>query len=149
MTASIESIAAKVDEIGRSMRASEDKRLSAFEGLLSSIESSLADLVENVEQGGGAAAIEAMASALKSISMPEVTVNVNPTPVTVQVPEQKAPTVNVQVNPTPVTVEAIMPTAPAPIIHLLKEESKKATWEIRTPGLYGGADRVMTITRTS
>lgn len=148
----LEWIAAKIGDIEKSMRSREDKRLSAFEGLLSSIESSLADVVDNVEKGGGAAAIKAMADALKTLTIaaPEVHVNVNPTPVpvTVNVPEQKAPSVNVNVSPTPVTFEAVMPAAAAPVIHLIKEDPKPAKWEIRLPGQYGAPDRVMTITRT-
>lgn len=148
----LEWVATKIGDIERMVKDSGDKRLDAFTGLLSSIESSLADLVDNAERTGGAAAIKQIAEALKQVS-----VSFNPTierPV-INVPQQAAPNVNVtnKVEPTPVQVnfEATMPPMPdmpAPIIHVMeKPETMGATWEIRIPGQYGGADRVMTLKR--
>jgi hypothetical protein len=155
-TGNLEFIAAKVSEIDRALKAANDERLDSFTGLLSSVESMLTDLVENIEQGGGAAAIQAIAEAMRSIKMaaPDVSVNpqinVSPTPIDVHVPQQAPPAVNVNVEPTPVTVEAVMPAMPAipaPIIHMIEREQKGAVWEIRLPGQFGAPDRVMTITR--
>lgn len=143
----LEWIATKVAEIDRQLKDSNDGRLDAFTSLLSSIESSLADVVDNIERGGGAAAIEAMAEALKALKLPEASVNLPPMQVDVHVPEQKAPVVNVQVQPTPVTVEAVLPAQPAPIVHVTTPDQTGATWEIRMPGMYGAPDRTMTITR--
>jgi len=144
-------IAATLGSMQKDMRQANDKRLDSFTNLLSSIESSLADVVENVEKGGGAAAIEAMAKAIQSIqlSAPAVTVNVSPTPIEVNVPEQQPPTVNVQVSPTPVTLEA---TLASPEVHNHinvppAPDSKGAKWKVTMPTQYG--DRVMTIERTA
>lgn len=144
MAGDIEFLVATVKDIQRQMQANGDARLDAFTGLLSSVETGLAELIENIEKGGGAQAIEAMANALRDIKMPEVTVNVSPTPIEVKVPEQKTPTVNVQVHPTPVTVEAVMPEQPTPVVHnniTLPDPSGK--WKITIPGVgYNAQDRV-------
>jgi len=57
-------VAAKIGDIERIVKETGDKRLDAFTGLLSSIESSLADIVDNIERAGGAAAIEKIAEGL-------------------------------------------------------------------------------------
>jgi hypothetical protein len=143
----LEWVAATLGQMQREMRSANDKRLDAFTTLLSSIETGMADLLENIERGGGSAAIEAMAKALGSIKMPEVTVNVNPTPIEVKVPEQTPPMVTVQVNPTPVTMECVMPEMPAPTVNVTTPDQKGATWKVTMPTQYG--DRVMTIERTN
>ncbi len=146
-TGNIEFIAAKVSSIERSLVAANDARLDSFRDLLSSIESALGDLVGNIEQGGGAQAIEAMAKALGSIRMPEI--NFTAPAIAVNVPQQAAPHVNVQVNPTPITVEAVMPpmpAMPAPVIHIMQPEKKAAKFKVTVHGVgYNASDRTMTI----
>ena len=120
------------------------ERAGEMKDMLASVESTLADVASTIESSGIAKAIESVAEALRAV---------NPT-VTVNVPQQKAPTVNVQVNPTPVTVEAVMPAMPAqpaPVIHIMPAPDQKgATWKVTIPGTgYGASDRVMTITRTA
>jgi len=147
-------VAAKIGDIERIVKETGDKRLDAFTGLLSSIESSLADIVDNIERAGGAAAIEKIAEGLQRMKLPDV--SFNPTIERPQVNvSATSPAVNVtnKVEPTPVQVnfEAVMPPMPdmpAPIIHVLERaDIMGATWEIRIPGQYGGADRVMTLKR--
>lgn len=149
----IEFIAAKVSSIERSLIAANDERLDSFKGLLSSIESALADLVGNIEKGGGAAAIEAMTKAIAALRMPDVAFTAPKIENTVNVPQQAAPHVNVQVNPTPITVEAVMPAMPAmpaPVIHVMQPEQKGAKWKVTIPGVgYNASDRIMTIERTN
>lgn len=120
MSASMEQIAAQVAEINKRLQDSEDKRLDAFTTLLSSIESTLADMLENIERGGGAAAIERMAEAFQTLKlqMPEISpsIQVQPANVTVNVPKADPPSVEVKVQPTPVNVQ--VPEAKPPVIHV-------------------------------
>jgi hypothetical protein len=146
-------IAAKVGDIERQMRKDQDKRLEAFTSLLSSIESSLADVVQNIESGKGDEAIKTMAEAIGKLQIPapQINVNVSPTPITVSAAEQPAPQVNVQVSPTPVTIENKVPQSPAPVVNIVAPQMDvDAVWELRIPGVgFRAEDRVVTIKRIS
>lgn len=100
---------------------------------LDAIESTLADIASALEESGIADAIQRTAKALANL----------------QQPKQAAPQVNVNVSPTPITFEAVIPAAPAPVIHLVKDEQKGQQWEVRIPGRMGGEARVMTIKRVA
>jgi hypothetical protein len=148
--ATIEALATKIDALTTGMQEANDKRLESFTALLSSIEMTLAEMLENIESGGGAAAIQAMASAMRDlkISTPDVTVTPQITvqPATVQIQTMPAPMVQVNVDPTPIEMHATIPAAPAPIIHLIEREPTEARWEITIPSTYG-PPKVMTIVR--
>lgn len=80
-----------LDDIGRLLTAMRDRgaEMKAFEGLLTDISGSLADIVSLMEGGGkgGKPAPDigkAIADAIAKIKAHEVKVNVQPTPVTVQ-----------------------------------------------------------------
>lgn len=135
----IDFVAATVSEIRKSLKAANDA--ANFR---------LAELAQNLEDSGAAAAIaamtkaiEAQTKAIESLKLPEVNVAAH----TVNVPPQAAPTVNVQVQPTPITVEAVMPAQPAPVIHVMPApEAKPRKWKVTIPGSgYNAPDRVMTI----
>lgn len=137
----IDFVAATVSEIRKSLKAANDT--ANFR---------LAELAQNLEDSGAAAAIDkltaaiaAQTKAIEAIASPGV--NFTAPATTVNVPQQAAPVINVE--PTPITVECTMPAMPAPVIHVMPAaEAKGATWEVRIPQPYG-ADRVMTITRKS
>jgi hypothetical protein len=135
----IEWLVAKLSRLEKQMSERKDDRMDAFTSLMSSLESSLAELLAGIENGGGAASIERAAEALKSIS-PDITfspnINVAPTPI------------KVNVNPTPITVEAVMPQQLAPVLNFESNQKVGSTWEARIPSSFGGPDRVMTIKRT-
>jgi hypothetical protein len=151
MDQNFDTLASKIDEIAEQLQTSQDQRLEAFTSLLGSIESTLADLLENIENGGGAAAIDAMAKALGTLKMAapdvKVTNEVRAPAVTVNVPKQAAPVINNHIpeQPAPV-VHNHMPAAAAPIIHLMEAPQKNATWKITKHNEYG-PPTVLTITR--
>lgn len=132
MAQDMESIAAALKRIDGQLAEANDRRLDAFKGLLSSIESSLADLLEVVSAGGGEAALKTMAEALRDMKFPEPQVHVH-------VPEQKAPTV---------MVEAVIPQAPAPVVHVMpgKDLPRPKSFRLVIQGAHGGPDREATIT---
>lgn len=108
-----------------------------------------------MERGGGAAAIEALAGAIKAMKLsapdvsvkPQITVQPAEVPVNVMVPEQPAPVVNVRVEPTPITVEAEMP---APVVQVMPAPAGPVvrSLEIRIPAEYGRPARTITIVPT-
>lgn len=122
------------------------KRTSGIERMLSAQESALADLIEAFSGTGTADAIDRLAEAIKT--MPAPVVNVQPSSVTVNVPEQKPPTIKVEPN---VTVEAVMPAQAPPVIHneINVPSQTGAKWKVTLPGQHGAPDRVMTIERTA
>ncbi len=106
-------------------------------GAMNAIESALADVVKHLEQlasrQDAPADFSPLADALRSINL---------TPQAIP-----APAVTVNVEPTPITVEAVMPPMPPAQIHLMRDD-KTAVWEIKVPGShYGAPDRILTITR--
>ncbi len=156
----IEYLVAKVQSMENMLKAANDERLEKFTGLLSSLESTASDLLENSEQGGGAAAIKAMteamtgfaeklAAAIAAMRPPDV--NVTPT---FNAPQQQPVALSdgsigkladafrdLQIN-----VEAVMPQGSAPTV--VFNAPRIAAWELRIPGQYGAADRIMKITPT-
>lgn len=151
-TQRLEAVSAKVSEM--LMDANDDRLdsfrglLSSINGLLSSVESGLADLVESAEKG-----VEAMTS----LRMPDVTVtsptiapvfNVPPAEVPKLPPMLLAPesvqALAAALREIQVTVEAVMPQGAAPTT--VFNAPRIASWELRIKGLYGGPDKVMTIT---
>lgn len=151
-------IASKVSEIDKAMKAAADTRLDAFTNLLSSVENSLAEMLENIEKGGGAAAIQAMADALKSMRPADFVVNVPEIKVSpvFNVPKAEMPELpalklapeSVQalamaMAGMAVNVEAVMPQGATPATTI--NVPRIASWEMRIKNPYG-ADRVMTIT---
>ncbi|MFM7026041.1 MAG: hypothetical protein ACKOWC_08300 [Limnohabitans sp.] len=146
----LESIRDALKRLEQQATKDSDRSMTAFKALLSSIESSLADVVEAMTRDDDESPMLALAEAIKGLKLqaPEVTVNpqitVQPAAVSVA-----APAVKVEVNPTPITVEAVMPQQPAPVIHMMPAQEQGACeWEIRVPGAYHGVpDRVLTITK--
>lgn len=120
-------------------------RVAQHEAFLAELNTALADIVAALENGTtGVTIAEAIRSLRLRVDAPTVnvtpTINVQPTPVTVEN----------RVEPTPVTVEAILPAVPAPIVHIMPApKAEPSVWEIRIRGQYGAPDRVMTITRKS
>ena len=112
------------DLVGVLEKADTGTRISAVVSVLSSIESALADLVAGVDRP--ALDLAPLVAAIKAFK-PSVTVQ----------PAKAA--VQVNVEPTPVTIEAHN--------HITIPEQKGAQWEVRIPSGNGGRDKVMTITR--
>ena len=146
----LESIREVLKSLEQKAAKDSDRSMAAFKVLLSSIESSLADVVEAMTRDDDESPMLALAEAIKGLKLqaPEVTVSpqitVQPAAVTVRPPDVK-----VSVQPTPITVEAVMPQQPAPVIHMMPAPEQGACeWEIRVPGAYyGEPDRVLTITK--
>lgn len=119
--------------------AIEKSDLGRAESALQAIESSMADLIAVFEKGGIQSAIEKAVATLADIK-PQFDI---------KVPESPPPAITVQVNPTPVTLEATLPPIPAPVVHVHNDDSQKgATWEVTYTGP-GGYDRKMTIKRVA
>ena len=136
-------VAASVSAIRRDLKAANDA--ANFR---------LAELAQNLEDSGAAAAIAkltdaitAQTKAIEALTTPSVNFTAPAIENTVNVPPQAAPTVNVQVQPTPITVEAVMPAQPGPVIHIMPApEPKPRKWKVTIPGSgYNATDRVMTI----
>lgn len=108
----IANVIARLDKLQSLVAANQDQRLDAFTGLLTSIESGLADIVENLEKGGGAAAINAIAEAISKMQLPAPVVHTQAGPAPAPMP---APVVN---------IEAVIPPAPAPVVHVHVMESE-------------------------
>jgi hypothetical protein len=150
-------LVAKVQGIERMLKAANDERLDSFKELLSSIESGLADLLANVEKGGGAAAIEGMTKALSALRMPDVQFTAPAFNPTINVPAPAAlPPVNLSdasvraladaLSGMQIHVEAEMPQGQAPTT--VFNAPRIAKWDVRIPGQYGAPDRTMTLTPT-
>lgn len=131
------SMQAMMDDMNALMeRVSSAKPSQGIEQMLSAIESTMAEIADGMSGERMAKAIEALGAAIER-SAP-----------TINIPKQATPAVTVNVNPTPITVEAVMPRQAAPVVNFTPPDMKNATWEVRIPGQYGANDRVMTITRT-
>ena len=154
-TGSLEFLVAKVKSIERVLTDAQDKRLDAFTALLSSIETGVADLIDNLEGGGGAAAIEAMTKALGALKMPEVNYTAPAFNPTINVPAPAPmPPVNLSAESVAalasalagmtVSVEATMPQGEAPTTVINAPRIKN--WRIAIPGQYGAPPREMIIT---
>lgn len=129
----IDFVAATVSEIRKSLKAANDA--ANFR---------LAELAQNLEDSGAAAAIDklteaiaAQTKAIEALSSPGV--NFTAPATTVNVPQQAAPVINIE--PTPITVECTMPQGPAPTA--VFNAPRIASWEMRMKGSYGGPDRVI------
>jgi hypothetical protein len=130
----MERLMANVDTL--MSRAKDAPAMQGIESMLSAIESTMAEMADSLNSARMTQALEALGACIERAA-----------PV-VNVPKQPTPVVNVNVSPTPITVEAVMPRQAAPIVTVNMPDNKKATWEVRIPGKYGAADRVMTIKRT-
>ena len=111
-----------------------DPKMTAFEGLLNEISAALSDVVAGMEKPDGDAAIaKAITDGLKAlrIEVAAPTVNV------------KAPEVSVNVNPTPIQNNVHVD---APQVHVM--ERPGATFTVDIDYHSGGLPRSMTITRT-
>ena len=155
----MEFLVAKVNGIERMLKAANDERLDSFKGLLSSIESSLADVLANMERGGGAAAIEAMSKAIGGLRMPDVNYSPPALAPVFNVPPAEVPTLPPitlsadsvaalasAMSGLAVSVEAVMPQGQAPTT--VFNAPRIAKWDVRIPGQYGAPDRTMTLTPT-
>lgn len=153
----LEFIAAKVSEIDRALKAANDEKLDRFTSLLSSLESTASDLLDNSERGGGAAAIKAMTEAMSGFAeklaaavaaMKPPDVNVTPT---FNTPQQQPLTLaqdsvralaaafqDIQIN-----VEASMPQGAAP--NVVFNAPQAVSWELRQKMPYG-PDKIITVT---
>ena len=107
--------------------------MTTADKLLESLERSLADIAEALEQAKAIGVLEtALADAIEAI---ERRPGVDLGPLVAALREWK-PVINVQVPP-----------PPAPVVHLMP--AAKAEWEIRLPGSYGAPDRVLTIKKVA
>lgn len=126
-----------------------DQKLDALESLLNEISGGLADVVEAMKDKSEAGAMEEISSTL--VDMKEVieaaTQNKSYDGMVAAIKAIRIQS-TVNVNPTPITVEAVLPPSPAPIVHFLPDPSAKgATWEVTVPGRYGEGNRTMIIKR--
>ena len=148
---------------------------TATAALLSTLESTSADIVKGLESTATPDAIKGVMSAMNAIesALADVVTNLSAMTKREHTPADFGPlvealrainltpqampaaAVTVNVEPTPVTVEAIMPPMP-PMppaqIHLLKSDAPSqigATYEVELPSLYGGEPRKMIIKRTA
>ena len=136
------------------MSATETSATTAdITGLVSGVESGLADLVGALENSDISTRISAVVSVLSSIesALSDLVAGSERAPLDLGplVAAIKALKPTVTVEPTPITVEAVMPEQAAPVIHnnITLPDQKGAQWEVRIPGANGGKDKVMTITR--
>lgn len=128
-----------------------DQKLDAFESLLNELSGGLADVVEAMKEKSEAGAMEEISATL--VDMKEIIEAATKSKsYDGMVAAIKAIRIQstVNVSPTPITVEAVLPPSPAPIVHFLPDPSAKgATWEVTVPGRYGEGNRTMIIKRTN
>lgn len=142
-------VAATVKEIRASLKAANDT--ANFR---------LAELAQNLEDNGSAAAIDALTKAVSELRLPEVRVEAPPIPQELIdllriVSKQKAPVFNTpELKPSfemTVPAQIIPPELMAALSRIAEAMTPKPAWntlEVRIPQPYG-AERVMTIKRTS
>lgn len=100
----LDDMASPLDDIEKLLTAMRDRgaEMKAFDGLLSEISGALADIVGLLDKPKGAAVdnnaavAKAITDGLAKLKAPNVNVNVQPTPISVNVPKADAPVVNVQ-----------------------------------------------------
>lgn len=129
-----------------------EKKLEAFESLLNELSGGLADVVEAMKDKSEAGAMEEISATL--VDMKEVieaatkSKSYDGMVAAIKAIRIQSSAVTVNVSPTPITVEAVLPPSPAPIVHFLPDPSAKgATWEVTVPGRYGEGNRTMIIKR--
>jgi hypothetical protein len=109
-----------------------NEMLRVYSGLISSLESSLATIAENIDSGQSIKAMGQLTQAINALKVGGNTINV---------PKQEAP--KVEVN-SPVTVN--VPEAPAPVIHLLRD-NEPVQWVVSVSKRNFQGIEEMTITK--
>jgi len=125
------------DLVSAMERASEGERTAGIERLLSAIESGIADIA------AGAGTLSAIEAGLADIAQ-GVERQIDLSGVVAAIRAIKPATVNVK--PTPITVQV---TPSVPVVQIIDRNMAGAKWRVSMPGIDGEPARVMTIERTA
>lgn len=136
----LQELSAAIDKMRKDAADAASDKQSAMSATLDEVAAALTDIVQVLENRKDS--IPLLVAAIHGIKMDaaQVTVEVNPTPVTVQN--------HVAVSPTPVEVFNNIQAAPAPSIHIEGGSKVGSKWLISLPS-QGGVERTATVTRVN
>lgn len=136
----LQELSAAIERMRKDADTATADKQSAMLSTLDEVATALTDIVQALENRTDHT--PQLVEAIRSIKLqaPQVTVEVSPTPVTVQN--------QIDVSPTPIEVIAHIPAAPAPTVHIDSNSKVGTKWVINLPSV-SGVERTATVTRVN